>query len=76
MGGVTPGNPQTALQLAEPVVQVEGYSSSGLPTHDSEPSSKKARTISLDEYDAILDNDTTFDNVNLDFLDCPNRKRG
>ncbi|KAF9008995.1 hypothetical protein BDQ17DRAFT_1398107 [Cyathus striatus] len=33
---------------------------------DSEPNNKKSRTMTLEEYEAALDEDTTFDNVNLD----------
>lgn len=34
-----------------------------------EPAQKRARLLTLEEYEAALDQDHTFDNVDLDFLD-------
>ncbi|KAF8165272.1 hypothetical protein B0H34DRAFT_793681 [Crassisporium funariophilum] len=36
---------------------------------DSGPQRKKIRGLTLEDYEAALDRDTTFDNVNLDFRD-------
>lgn len=35
---------------------------------DSEPQSKKSRHLTVEEYEALLDQDTTFNNVDLDFV--------
>lgn len=38
---------------------------------DGEPQSKKTRHLTVEEYEAILDQDNTFNNVDLDFVnDC------
>lgn len=35
---------------------------------DSGPQSKKSRHLTVEEYEAVLDQDTTFNNVDLDFI--------
>ncbi|KAF4619664.1 hypothetical protein D9613_005009 [Agrocybe pediades] len=46
------------------------HNSQSSPDADSMvPERKKARTLTVEEYEAALDLDSTFDNVNLDFLD-------
>jgi hypothetical protein len=46
------------------VIHVEN---SSLRSIDHKPQAKKARTMTLEEYEAVLDNDMTFNDVNLDF---------
>ncbi|KXN89656.1 hypothetical protein AN958_05523 [Leucoagaricus sp. SymC.cos] len=55
------------------LVKVGLHDDSASSVQHDEPSKKKARTMTLEEYEANLDNDTTFDDVNLDFAD-PSRK--
>ncbi|KDR83666.1 hypothetical protein GALMADRAFT_1338794 [Galerina marginata CBS 339.88] len=50
---------------------VNNVSSQGKLGTPDERTQKKARVLTLEEYEAALDLDTTFDNVNLDFLDTP-----
>lgn len=38
-------------------------------TSDGEPEPKKSRSLTVEEYEASLDQDTTFDHVDLDFAD-------
>jgi len=40
-----------------------------IPRGEDEPVHKKPRGFSLEEYEAMLDQDTTFDNVDLNFDD-------
>ncbi|KAJ7781158.1 hypothetical protein B0H16DRAFT_1404408 [Mycena metata] len=47
----------------EAVVMTEGEST---PPEDGEPPSKKGRALTFEEYEAALDQDTTFDNIDLD----------
>lgn len=67
-GDVSAGG--AASQDAQLFIKVEELSGADLPAgtgQPDEPKAKKARTMTLDEYEAALENDTTFDNVNLDF---------
>ena len=64
----------TVSVVNEKVVELQGSSDFGLDKAD-EPQSgaaqvqenKKARTMTLEEYEAILDQDTTFDGIELNF---------
>jgi len=64
----------TVSVVNEKVVELQGSSDFGLDKAD-EPQSgatqvqenKKARTMTLEEYEATLDQDTTFDGIELNF---------
>jgi len=53
----------TSSEQEKPTISNE---SEGVPV---EPAQKKTRLLTLEEYEATLDQDHTFDNVDLDFLD-------
>jgi len=48
-----------------------GYESSEAVGADEEPRTKKGRTLTLEEYEAALDADTTFNDVDLDLAFDP-----
>jgi hypothetical protein len=53
--------------LASNVVKFENVGETGPVDEADMPPLKKPREVPLDEYDAVLDVDKTFDDVNIDF---------
>lgn len=51
----------------QPVIQHETPGESSVINDEGEPQRKKIKGLTLEEYEAALDEDTTFDDVNLDF---------
>ncbi|KAF9446939.1 hypothetical protein P691DRAFT_761189 [Macrolepiota fuliginosa MF-IS2] len=67
-----------ASQVAVPIIEDKGSCDDDPPLargQSDEPRAKKAKTMTLEEYEAALDNDTTFNDVDLDFSE-PGKSKG
>jgi hypothetical protein len=67
MEPIDPQQSNTSGEAQKPMINNE--SGAVLGSQEVEPAQKKARLLTLEEYEAALDQDRTFDNVDLDFLD-------
>jgi len=64
---IDPQQSDISIEAQKPTINNE--SEGVLGSQEVEPVQKKARLLTLEEYEAALDQDHTFDNVDLDFLD-------
>lgn len=53
-------------EAVDAIVKFEDADKVGVDDEDTSPERKKPRGMTLEEYEAALDEDTTFDDVNLD----------